>query len=150
MYGLAREHKWPNKFPPLGYVKREDGKLEVDQRESRLVRHIFQLYIRERSMPEVAYILNDTEYTPRRQDRWCRQSVGEILRNELYIGKYQLAGFEDTVEAYRIVPDRLFLRAHDVRHRFVSSRKSMSPGRKSSITDRILDWYQSRIEEGSE
>jgi len=150
MYGLAREHKWPNKFPPLGYVKREDGKLEVDQRESRLVRHIFQLYIRERSMPEVAYILNDTEYTPRRQDRWCRQSVGEILRNELYIGKYQLAGFEDTVEAYRIVPDRLFLRAYDVRHRFVSSRKSMSPGRKSSITDRILDWYQSRIEEGSE
>lgn len=150
MYGLAREHKWPNQFPPLGYSKRKDGKLEVDSRESRLVRHIFQLYIIERSMPEVAHILNNKEYTPRRQESWCRQSVGKILRNELYIGKYRLAGFEDTVEAYRIVPDSLFLRAYDVRHRFTPSRRSMSLDRKSRITDRILDWYLSRVEEESE
>ena len=51
MYGLAKEHRWPNDHPPIGYDKAAKGTLCVNKDEARLVRRIFRLYLRERSMP---------------------------------------------------------------------------------------------------
>ncbi len=37
LYALAREHKWPNPHPPLGYDKGDDGMLKVNKKEAKLV-----------------------------------------------------------------------------------------------------------------
>lgn len=148
MYGLARDLKWPNKHPPLGYQKKRDKRLAVDEEEQKIVKLIFDLYIKERSMPEVAFILDQKGIMTKQGRTWCRQSVAKILQNELYIGKYQVADFEKTVEQYRILPDELFNEAAEVRYRFRRSRKPMDSERKHSKADRILTSYRSHIERG--
>jgi site-specific DNA recombinase len=143
MYGLARERKWPNDHPPLGYEKNDDGTLRINKKEGMLVSLIFDLYIQEHSMPQVAYLLNQREETTKRGDSWCRQSVGKVLRNELYIGHYQIADFEAKVEEYRILADTVFEEAKNVRFRFKHARTEMNNSRKQSKAERIVDEYKS-------
>jgi len=142
MYGLARERKWPNKRPPLGYEKVDDGTLHIDTAEAKLVHEIFEMYIQERSMPQVAFLLNEQGKSTKQSEAWCRQSVGKVLRNELYIGHYQIAGFEADVEEYRILPDDLFGKATATRHRFKHVQTQMDKSRKGSKAKRIIDEYR--------
>lgn len=150
MYGLAQENKWPNEQPPLGYQKADDGTLLVDEDEAETVRLIFNLYIEERSMPQVAFLLNERDNTTKDGESWCRQSVGKILRNELYVGQYQIADFEETVEEYRLMPDALFEKASKTRLRFKRAQNEMDPARKQSKADRILEDYRAYREEGDQ
>lgn len=150
MYGLAQDKKWPNKQPPLGYQKADDGRLIVDEDEAETVRLIFNLYIEERSMPQVAFLLNERDNTTKDGESWCRQSVGKILRNELYVGQYQIADFEETVEEYRLMPDALFEKASKTRLRFKRAQNEMDPARKQSKADRILEDYRAYREEGDQ
>ncbi|WP_281377752.1 recombinase family protein [Halosimplex pelagicum] len=142
MYGLARERKWPNDRPPLGYEKNDDGTLCVDETEKELVRLIFDLYIQERSMPQVSFLLNRRGKTTKRGDSWCRQSVGKVLRNELYIGHYQIADFQATVEEYQILPDAVFDEATAIRFRFKHAQTGMDSSRKQSKAERIINEYR--------
>ena len=77
LHALAREHKWPNPHPPLGYDKNEDGTLITNSSEAKLVRKIFNMYIREKSMAQVAFLLNREDlgnispYQPGKKIRCC-------------------------------------------------------------------------------
>jgi site-specific DNA recombinase len=146
MYGLARERKWPNALPPLGYEKSDDGTLRINKREKERVRLIFDLYIREQSMPQVAFLLNQRGETTKRGDSWCRQSVGKVLRNELYIGHYQIADFEAVVEEYRILPDSVFEEVTKTRFRFKHAHTEMDDSRKQSKAERIIDEYRACLD----
>ncbi|WP_424005790.1 recombinase family protein (plasmid) [Haloarcula salina] len=149
MYGLARERKWPNDHPPLGYEKNDDGTLRIDESERQLVYLIFRLYIQEHSMPQVAFLLNQRSKTTSRGDSWCRQSVGKVLRNKLYIGHYQIADFEANVEEYRILPDSVFEEATEARFRFKHAQAEMDNSRKQSKAERIVDEYRTYQDEES-
>lgn len=149
MYGLAQDHKWPNDMPPLGYQKEEDNTLTILEKECNVVKLIFNLYLQERSMPQVAYELNERGITTKGGESWCRQSVGKVLKNELYIGKYKMAQFQDIVEDYRILSTELFEEVSEVRHRFKQASNSMDPERKKSKSDNILDDYRSFHEESN-
>ena len=142
MHGFAKEHKWPNEHPPLGYTKLDSDRLEVITEEARLVRTIFNQYLRERSMPEVAYHLNSEGVFTKQDEEWCRQSVNTVLSNELYIGDYSVAGFEDHVEEYRIISDERFNTVEDVRYRFQRGRNEMDEARKQSKAERVLEQYK--------
>jgi site-specific DNA recombinase len=142
MHGFAKEHKWPNKHPPLGYTKLDSDKLEIITEEAHLVRRIFTLYLRERSMPEVAYSLNAEDIFTKQGNEWCRQSINTVLSNELYTGSYSVAGFEDHVEEYRIISDERFSTVEDVRYRFQRGNNEMAEARKQSKAERILEQYK--------
>jgi site-specific DNA recombinase len=146
MYGLAQDHKWPNEHPPLGYTKTDEGKLEIDEQEAELVRYIFRLYTDLKSMPKVAVQLNDKGATTKTDDEWCRQSIKKVLSNGLYVGEYEVAGYQEYVQEYRIVEDDLFEAVEDVRYRFQRSREQMSEDRKQSKTSQVLSAYKSRRE----
>lgn len=141
MYGLAQEHKWPNDQPPLGYNLQEDGKLQIDSSEAELVREIYRMYLRERSMPEVAFLLNKNEHRTKTGDEWCTQSVRKILCNELYTGTYSVAGYEEFVEEYRIISDELFEEVTDTRYRFKNTQ-DMNQERKEAKADQILKQFK--------
>jgi site-specific DNA recombinase len=146
MYGLAQDHKWPNEQPPLGYTKTDEERLEVDEQEAELVRQIFNLYLEVESMPKVAVQLNRQGITTKAGKDWCRQSVRKVLSNDLYVGEYEVAGYQEHVPEYRLFEDDLFEAVKDVRYRFQQSRDEMNADRKQSKTDQVLSAYKSRRE----
>lgn len=140
MYGLAKDHKWPNNQPPLGYDLLDDGRLQVNKSEANLVRRIYRMYLQEQSMPQVAFRLNEEGVRTKSGEEWSTQSVKKVVSNELYIGEYCVAGYEEYVEEYRIVSDDLFERVEDTRYRFQS--QDMATDRKESKSKRILEEYK--------
>ncbi len=140
MYGMAKKHKWPNNQPPLGYDMLDNGRLEINDDEADLVRRIFRLYVRERSMPQVAFILNNRGVETRSGKEWSGQSIQKILSNELYIGEYCVAGYEDYVDEYKIIADDLFDEVTEIRYRF--QHQQMDEERKESKSKRILSEYR--------
>jgi len=154
-HARALEHKWPNDSPPLGYDSREDGKLEVNE-DAELVRRIFRMYLEFESMPQVAYELNRQDIEPRMDtrcgesdDEWLTKHVSKILKNELYIGRYQVAGVDEHVPEYQIVSDSLYREVEDTRHRFQRGRgekDSVSRDRKQDMTDSVISEYLDYLE----
>jgi site-specific DNA recombinase len=145
MHGLAKDHRWPNEYPPFGYRKLKNGCLEILPEQATWVQRIFRMYLEERSMPQVAFLLNEVDLTTQKNNDWTRQAVNTVLSNDLYVGKYHLAGYEDYVEEYRILSDTLFEAVEDVRYRFQSNTE-MQASRKQSKAERVLTEYKEAIE----
>jgi site-specific DNA recombinase len=144
MHGLAKDHKWPNKYPPFGYRKTEADRLEAIPAEATWVQRIFRMYLEERSMPQVSFLLNEVGLSTKKANEWTRQAVNTVLSNEIYRGEYTLAGYEDQVAEYRIVSDELFSEVERVRYRFQSNTE-MHPERKQSKAERLLDEYKQAV-----
>ncbi|EMA70333.1 recombinase family protein [Halorubrum distributum] len=142
MHGLAKEHKWPNDKPPLGYEKTSDGKLRVLADEASVVKTIFRLYPQEKSMPRVASLLNESGLRTKAGELWCRQSVRKVLTNEIYTGSYQVADYHAQVEEYRILDDTLFKTVVETRFRYQHQKGRMQRARKQRKAERILSDYR--------
>lgn len=142
MRGLARNHRWPNDDPPLGYSLRDDRTLKVEDAEAELVNRIFEMYLREKSMPSVALLLNQEGRTTKREEDWSRWTVRKVLSNELYKGVYQLADYEEYVEEYQIVSDELFEEVTEIRFRYRHSQSDMEEERKAEKKSRILSRFK--------
>ena len=141
---LAMDHKWPNNQPPLGYTKSDEETLVVEPEEADLVRQIFDKYITERSMPVIADELNDQSVLTKQKKQWSPRAVGDILRNEIYIGQYSVGDITDYVDDYRIVPDEIFEKVTSIRLRFQNyspRRKKMAPSRKKEIIDDMVESF---------
>lgn len=150
LYALAREHKWPNPHPPLGYDKSEDGRLIINKIEAKLVCRIFKMYLREKSMPQAAFKLNKGGILTKKGKKWNARAVRDILTNELYIGKYKVAGFEDHVEEYKIVDYDLFNKANETKLRYKkggSKRPPMPKDRRTAKIEKIFSKYLELLRE---
>lgn len=143
--GMAEEYKWPNAESPLGYTLTDDNRLSVDDQQHKLVIKIFEMYIDERSMPEVASQLNQQGISTAENGEWAARAVGDILRNEIYRGIYELGDVTEYVEEYQIIDDEIFDRVREIRMRFQqddASRTSMPLSRKKRLIYDIRDRYQ--------
>jgi site-specific DNA recombinase len=107
------------------------------------------MYLDLKSIPEVAFQLNRDGIKTKRGGKWSPPAVKHILDNELYIGRYKVAGVDDYVENYRIIEDELFDQSKEVRFRFKKSRK-MSVKRKEAIINHIFDEYLKFLRTGEE
>lgn len=147
LFGLARERRWPNAHPPLGYVIDPQGRLAVDLSEANLVVRIFTEYIELKSMPQLAYNLN-AEGVPTNtgaRGAWNARAVRDILRNEVYRGVYSVAGVRESVGELRIVSDDLFQRANEIKSRYAnehSDRPPMTLSRREAKADAIHSRFQ--------
>lgn len=144
LHALAKQHKWPNPHPPIGYDKREDGMLKVNG-EADLVRRIFSMYLCEKSMPQVAYELNKQGILTKKGRPWNARAVRDVLINEIYIGKYRIASVEDQVEEYRIIEDGPFEQAKGIMCRFEdgygAKRPPMHEDRRKAKIDKVFNAY---------
>jgi site-specific DNA recombinase len=144
LYALAREHKWPNPHPPLGYDKGEDGRLKINESEAKLVCSIFRMYLREKSMPQVAFKLNKGGILTKKGKKWNARAVRDIFTNKLYIGEYRVAGFEDSVGEYKMVNYDLFKKANETRLRYKkggAKRPPMPKDRRIAKIEKIFSRY---------
>ena len=144
MENLAAEERWPNDTPPLGYTLTENNRLSIDEPESELVARIFEEYLECQSMPSVARLLNDQGYTTKEREEWTRGGVGDILRNEIYRGWYEVGDVSKHVPEYQIIDDDTFQRVTEVRRRFQDdgvTRPPMPTSRKEAIIEDMREKY---------
>lgn len=141
----AKKHKWLNDHPPLGYDLTDENRLTENPEERALVERIFRRYLELRSMPKLAEELNNEGITTKKGNEWTSRAVGDILKNEIYIGEYSVAGIEEHVPEYQLIEDSLFDEVTSVRHRFQNSRQSsretMEKERKHDRVNRIKESY---------
>jgi len=144
LHALARQGKWPNPHPPLGYDKDEDGRLVINTTEAELVKKIFQLYLKYKSMSHVAYLLNKERIRTKRGGRWNARAVKDVLANKLYVGGFDVAGANICIKEYRIIDDKTFNTAQKLRARFTSQKSRRPPmqhDRKLEQIERIISRY---------
>jgi hypothetical protein len=70
--------------------------------------------------------------------------VGDILRNEIYRGWYELSDIAEHVPEYQIIDDETFQQVTDIRHRFqedAAERPSMPTSRKDAIVETMREMY---------
>lgn len=146
LYALARENKWPNAYPPLGYDKGIDGHLCINPSEVKLVNEVFRRYLKVKSMPAVAFWLNSTRAATKAGFRgaWNVRTVKNILGNKIYIGQYQVAGHVEQIDSLKIVPDVTFRKATKLMQRYRdghAKRLPMPLDRKRVKLERVLGKY---------
>lgn len=145
LHELAVEKKWPNDSPPLGYELDSEGKLSILRPEEELVREIFECYIEMRSMPDVALALNERGIETKEGGEWTARGIGDILRNEIYKGQYEVADVSEHVPEYQIIDKETFDEVTSIRHRFQQegeSRPTMSEPRKEQAISRMREMYR--------
>jgi len=148
LQGLAEEHRWPNNNPPIGYNLSSDNRLEINEQEAELVTEIFESYIEQRSMPNVASELNRRGILSAGDGNWTPRAIGEILRNKIYVGTYELGEVSDYVPEYQIIDKDVFENATRVRMRFQeqkSPREAMPESRKEKAVLRMKTQYRSYL-----
>ena len=147
---LALQGKWPNDTPPLGYKLTEEGKPTIKETESSLVSRIFDHYIEVESMPVIASELNDDGILTKKGNEWTARKIRDILTNELYIGKYDVAGVEKEIPDCKIVDSDTFERAKETRTRFQrsqrQSRAEMETERKRAIVESMIEQYDEFVD----
>jgi site-specific DNA recombinase len=141
LHALALKHRWPNKTPPLGYNIQEDGTLIINQQDKKLVREIFRMYLKLKSMPQVAFELTRRGLLTHRKKRWTNMSVKQVLDNKIYIGKYQVAGVEAYIKDLRIITDELFYNAKDLRMRYEEKPKAITEERRLATIENVFNEY---------
>jgi len=141
---LAEEHKWPNETVPLGYTLTDDQKLSINETERTIVERIFDSYIEHRSMPDVATELNEDDVTTSEGGEWTASAVGDILRNEIYRGWYELGDIAEHVSEYQLIDDATFEEVTQIRMRFQqqgANQQSMPTSRKDLIVKDMREMY---------
>ena len=153
LHALAKRHEWPNPHPPIGYDKKEDGTLEVNG-EADLVRRIFKMYLREKSMPQVAFELNRQGVHTKKGKPWNARAIRGVLTNELYIGRYSVAGVSEHIWEYRILDDEIFEKARRTMLRFKdgtgAKRPPMPEDRRRVKIGKIFNEYFEFLKEVGE
>lgn len=149
LHALAEEYRWPNNNPPLGYHLTPSNKLSIAEKTSELVIKIFDMYVENRSMPQVASQLNKQGITTTEGSEWTPRAVGDVLRNEIYRGVYELGDVSERVPEYQIISDALFDEVTSIRMRFQrdnSARPSMIDSRKEQIVANMYSMYLEFLE----
>lgn len=77
---------WINGKPPMGYVK-EDGRLEVEPNEAKIIRMIFDKYLEIGTVPALVDYLKSNKLYTRSGKNFYKGHLYRILSNKTYIGK---------------------------------------------------------------
>jgi site-specific DNA recombinase len=144
LHALAKLHKWPNPHPPLGFTRLDDGLLKIEKKEAKIVRKIFALYLRERSMDHVAFLLNNKGLRTKKGKKWSAVAVSDVLRDEIYVGIYNVAGVRDFVKEYRIIDHDTFMKVKEIRLRYErrgTPRPLIPTDRKSEKIEKVFGKY---------
>ncbi len=79
------------KITCFGYKRNSDGHLEINEPEADIVRKVFELRVSGRSLNEISQWLFDERIpSPTGKERWGREMISKILKNEKYTGDVML------------------------------------------------------------
>jgi len=125
VHAARRRGKWTGGIPMLGYrIAAEGSKLEIDPDEAVMVREIFQLYLKKRSISDLIAELGrrqwvTKEHVTRAGKRmggrpFTKSSLHYMLANPVYTGKLRLKGTVYDGEHEAIIDDVTWTRTQDL------------------------------------
>ncbi|WP_407832758.1 recombinase family protein [Veillonella caviae] len=89
MYENALKGKMNGTPTPLGYRINSDKFLEIDEHEAKAVQLVFDLYLKNYSIPSICSVLDSKGYKSRKGKKLSYSTIRTILGNEKYIGTYR-------------------------------------------------------------
>ena len=112
---------------PLGYTVDLEHRYQIDEDEAQLVREIFEDYCRGLTTKAITDDLNERGFKTKKGNKWNKNSIRSILKNEKYIGIYRYMDIvvKDGIPA--IVDKELF---DMVQNRF---KKAKTRSRKTDV-----------------
>lgn len=119
LQAMMKKGKWTGGPAPLGYdLDRETKKVMVNEQEAKLVRDIFDVYRREKSMNATAAWLNarglrakvwtTREGRKKGGGRFFKTHLNHMLRNTIYVAKRRLKGELYPMEQPAIIDEKTF------------------------------------------
>ncbi len=125
MGAAKRKGKWIGGRPPLGYdIDKDKHKLFINQKEVKLVREIFDLYLEKRSILATTIEINNKgcvtkQYTSEKGLRFGgikfkTTGIYNIITNVLYIGKVEYHGEIYQGEQEPIISDEIFQKVQKI------------------------------------
>jgi DNA invertase Pin-like site-specific DNA recombinase len=86
MRQAQREGKWTSQ-PPFGY-DRINVFLTVNEKESKIVKQIFDWYVNDGfSLWKIASLLNEQGIPSKKNKKWQQATIGKLIQNQIYTGK---------------------------------------------------------------
>ena len=74
-------------FVCYGYKRGDDGRLAIDEPDAKIVRKIFQMRAEGKSLGAISDRLYENRIpSPTGKERWSRETISKLLRNEKYTG----------------------------------------------------------------
>ena len=74
-------------FVCFGYKQGDNGKLEIDKPNAKIVRKIFELRASGASLGAISdWLYAHSVNSPTGKERWSRETISKLLRNEKYMG----------------------------------------------------------------
>lgn len=74
-------------FVCYGYKRGDDGRLAIDEPDAEIVRRIFQMRAEGKSLGAISDWLYESKISsPTGKERWSRETISKLLRNEKYLG----------------------------------------------------------------
>ncbi|MHB2025156.1 MAG: recombinase family protein [Elusimicrobiota bacterium] len=122
---MIKKGKWTGGPAPLGFdLDREAKKILVNEKEAEIVRDIFEIYSREKSLSVTAERLNDRgvrmkAWTTREGRnkggrRFFRMSLSNLLHNTIYIAKRKLDGELYPMDVAPVIDEAKFRKVQEV------------------------------------
>ncbi|MFA5093478.1 MAG: recombinase family protein, partial [Candidatus Omnitrophota bacterium] len=124
--GAARKRgQWLGGRPPFGYTRDKEGKkLVINKDEAKIVREMFELYLKGNSLLKVASILNEKGYRSRAGKQKDGKPFGglkfgvtqiqQAIKNVVYIGKVFYAGQVYNGQQEAMIDEETFKNAQQV------------------------------------
>lgn len=145
-----RKGKWVGGCVPLGYdLNKETHKLIVNPEEAKIVKELFELYLKKRSLLEVAKIANAKGYMTKVRKladdkqrggvKFSSTGIEKILKNAYYAGKVRYQNALYPGEQERILDDETFMKVQDALHTNPNKFVSRKPiGKNLGLLSRLL------------
>lgn len=91
------------KKPCYGYIRGEDGNLEINPEQAAVVEHIYDLYLEGFSFVSIIEKLGeDKVLSPQGKDKWSKKAVETVLSNIKYTGNVKILNHDPNGRSYML------------------------------------------------
>jgi site-specific DNA recombinase len=145
-----KKGKWVGGCVPLGYdLDKVNHKLLLNHEEAKIVKELFGLYLKERSLLQVAKIANAKGYRTKIRKlaegkqgggvKFSSTAIEKILKNPYYTGKVRYQNTLYQGEHERILDDDVFMKVQEAMRANVDKPRTRVPvGKTMGLLSKIL------------
>lgn len=125
--------------PPLGFDVTHDKSYSINEKESKIILKIFELYLSGSGYTNISQTLNAMGYLTKAGKAFSKVSIRDILMNEKYIGTYVYNRRADGKSLHKLNPEEEIIRVQNalpkiIKHEdFKKVKEIMEKGKRGPV-----------------